>query len=151
LFSAIDPTYVQFKILQGGWQARGFDEKGLWLLTIELRENANSPGQFFGYTTFVCRPIGPPASSNFGPNNLVGPNSAKNLARIIRDMTPRSMVLSAVPADGALSFKAEKILGAADCPFTRLVLTRWGATGLMAEWQFGECSTGSSVLMRDGR
>ncbi|MGA7234651.1 MAG: hypothetical protein WBY44_03155 [Bryobacteraceae bacterium] len=141
-FNPADPSYLHFKILQGAWTAKGMDEKGVWVLAIELRENPGVPGQFFSYTTFSNIPLKPPAGLS---------RSSPDVLSMVRKMTPQSMILSGAPDHGAMSFHVEKMIGTPECPFTSLILTQFGENGLMAEWQYGACRRGEGLMIRGSR
>jgi hypothetical protein len=138
------PSPSPFARLPGIWAGRAaIDGRGICELRFELREKAEAPEHFAGFSSMIC----------FGSGPLMASKTANQKALALNRMNPEAAILTGAVEKGSIEFSVDKTVGADanGCAPTGFTLTPFGANQLAAEWREGGSCSGGRLILHKGR
>lgn len=133
-----------FARLSGIWAGRAaIDGRGICELRFELREKAEAPEHFAGFSSMTC----------FGSGPLTASKTVNQKALALNRMNPEAAILTGAVDKGSIEFSVDKTVGADanGCAPTGFTLTPFGANQLAAEWREGASCSGGRLILHKGR
>jgi len=114
-------------------------DRGFCRLSVQIKPNADLPGEFTGYSTMSC-----------GPNFLARGRAAGQAATNLAALTPISTSMTGTPAGSAIAFTVDKNFGIPidGCPISSMTVTPFAGSQIAAEWKAGSCHGGQLILNR---